>query len=159
MDTIQGVLIFRFMAPICYLNAAVFRTRLEMECDLHKRQAQPGGEQKGCLERILPPVRTATLRIFPQYFGPIFTKTESPILSAYTRSISLAIAFKRTEFGGSFFTVLLCVHIHTKNITRTYCMHSKLRFHVKLLLVLLFFPHVIFYISLSSVAERERDTT
>ena len=27
-------------------------------------------------------------------------------------------------------------------ITRAYCMHSKLRFCVKLLLVLLFFPHV-----------------
>ena len=96
---------------------------------------------------------------FPPIFWPNFYKTESPIQSAYTRSISLAVAFKGTGFGGSLFTVLLCVHIHTqKNIARAYCMHSKLRFHVKLLLVLLFFSHVIFYISLSSVAERERDT-
>ena len=101
VDTIQGVLIFRFMAPIYYLNVAVFRTRLEMECDLHKRQAQPGGEQKGCLERILPPVRirpAATLKFPPNISAPWdhFYQTESPysqpILTMY-RSISLAVAF------------------------------------------------------------------
>jgi hypothetical protein len=54
VDTIDGVLIFRFMAPICFVNTAVFRTRLEMECDLHKRQP-PGGEEKGCLQKILSP--------------------------------------------------------------------------------------------------------
>jgi high affinity sulfate transporter 1 len=54
VDTVKGVLIFRFMAPICFMNAAVFRTRLEMECDLHKRQ-KPGGEEKGCLQKCLPP--------------------------------------------------------------------------------------------------------
>ena len=55
VDTIEGVLIFRFMAPVCFVNAAVFRTRLEMECDLHKKQA-PGGEEKGFLQKMLPPV-------------------------------------------------------------------------------------------------------
>ncbi|CAI8015476.1 Solute carrier family 26 member 6 [Geodia barretti] len=55
VDAIKGVLIFRFMAPICFVNAAVFRSRLELECDLHKRRP-PGGEEKGCLQKILPPV-------------------------------------------------------------------------------------------------------
>ena len=56
VETIPGVIIYRFMAPICFVNAAVFRKRLEMVSDLHKRP-KPGGEEKGCLQKLLPPVR------------------------------------------------------------------------------------------------------
>ena len=60
------------MAPICFVNAAVFRTRLEMICDLHKKQ-QPGGEEKGCFQKVLPPVSGLSLK-----FLRLFRHTVEP---------------------------------------------------------------------------------
>ncbi|KAL5474476.1 hypothetical protein EMCRGX_G026427 [Ephydatia muelleri] len=43
------VLVFNFQAPICFVNSAVFRRRLEIATEIDKRQ-RDGDKEKGCLE-------------------------------------------------------------------------------------------------------------
>lgn len=68
---VPGVMIFRFQAPICFVNSGVFRARLEIACNVYKNMAER--EPNGCLKELFLLVSDAhyqqvcTSRCLPQH--------------------------------------------------------------------------------------------
>ena len=52
---IPGVLIYRFQAPLCFVNGKVFRSRLEMAANLDKKGMNK--REPGCIEQLVSKVR------------------------------------------------------------------------------------------------------
>ena len=48
---VPGVVIFRFQAPLCFINSGVFRARLEIACDIYKNKMGKK-EPNGCIKEL-----------------------------------------------------------------------------------------------------------
>lgn len=48
--SIPGVIIFRFQAPLCFVNSGVFRARLELACNVYKKINDK--EPNGCIKEL-----------------------------------------------------------------------------------------------------------
>ena len=54
MKPIPGVVIFRFQAPLCFINSGVFRARLEIACDIYVyKNKVDKKEPNGCIKELL----------------------------------------------------------------------------------------------------------
>ena len=55
VSAIPGVMIFRFQAPLCFVNSGVFRSRLEIACNVYKKINVE--ERDGCIKQLFLMVR------------------------------------------------------------------------------------------------------
>lgn len=62
---VPGVMIFRFQAPICFINSGVFRARLEIACNVYKKMAER--EPNGCLKELFLLVSEAYCQTFVHF--------------------------------------------------------------------------------------------
>ena len=47
---IPGVLIFQFIAPLCFTNAQLFMSRLATACNIDPEKRNSSSSQPGCIE-------------------------------------------------------------------------------------------------------------
>ena len=50
VSPVPGVMIFRFQAPLCFVNSGVFRARLEIACNVYKKINVD--EHNGCIKQL-----------------------------------------------------------------------------------------------------------
>ena len=50
LEKIPGILIFRFLAPLCFLSSPAFRRRLELAAQMDKKHWNK--EEGGCLKTL-----------------------------------------------------------------------------------------------------------
>lgn len=55
---IPGVMIFRFIAPLCFTNVSVFKSRLAKTSGVNPAQCDHTPHPKGCLEQAVDQVRS-----------------------------------------------------------------------------------------------------
>ena len=51
VEDVPGTIIFRFQAPLCFVNSRVFRKRLEMVTHLDEKK-MGGNKDEGCIQKL-----------------------------------------------------------------------------------------------------------
>ncbi len=62
ISPVPGVLIYRFLGPVCFVNSRVFRARLEMTAGLYGKITAT--QKDGCLQQLYQSVNLYTINHF-----------------------------------------------------------------------------------------------